>query len=263
MRCFRRGANCFIARTRPVGSDARVSDVLSDGAAEQCRLLWYDADCTAQLSERQVSDIEAVECDSTRCDIPEPGKQGCNRSLAGPARADQRDDFAGTDSQGDILEDFRQIRVVAEGDVVENHLTAKRTRQFERAYRILYVRFRSEQVEHSARGTNRFLIGAEERGERADRARDVKRVEKERDESASGETSLKYLTTALPQHGDDSVKTAEGENSEERSANSGASQRSRHDIGEVRSVAADFFRLRGIALDSFDLRERFVGGPRR
>src|SRR5438477_11657016 len=94
---------------------------------------------------------------------------------------------------------FRERRAVVKRDVVHDHVATERAREPQRAHRVPDRRFRLEQVEYPTGGADSFLIGAKQRRERADRARDIEGVKQKRDEGTGGETSRQYLTSALPE----------------------------------------------------------------
>src|SRR2546423_6938467 len=81
---------------------------------------------------------------------------------------------------------------------------------------------------------------------------------KEGAKRAGGEISGQYLPPALPEHGDHAAETTKGEDAEKRSPYSGASQRGVDYLPQMRAVPAHFFRFGRIALNSLDLRKRFV-----
>src|SRR6185503_16018504 len=136
--CLRRQANGVFTGLTTVGADAGVSDVLANRSAEESRLLRHDADSAPQLGQREVADVDAVEGDSTRRNVPESRQQRCDGRLAGATGPDEGDDLARADPQRYILKHFRKGWIVAERNLVHGDLAAQRSRQLLRTRRILH-----------------------------------------------------------------------------------------------------------------------------
>src|SRR5579871_3272864 len=103
-----------------------VGDVVAQGPGEQPGLLRHDADLAAQGVQADVARVYAVEQDATLRRIVEAGDQVYQRAFAGPAAPDDGDHLAGMDLEGDVLQNVRPIRAVAEGDVLEADVAFKR-----------------------------------------------------------------------------------------------------------------------------------------
>jgi len=109
------------------------------------------------------------------------------------------------------------------------------------------------------RGTDRFLIAAEQRYERADRGRHGDRIEQERHERARRQRAGEHESSALPEHDDHRRKGDEADDAEQRRAHLRARDRGLHDTGEQRAETARLLLLAHEALHRADLRERLVG----
>ena len=82
-------------------------EVLPDAHREQRRVLEGGGDDAAQLGQRQVADVDAVDGDPAGGDVVEPADQRGQRRLARAGGPDQRDRLAGGDVEVDAVEHGR------------------------------------------------------------------------------------------------------------------------------------------------------------
>ena len=106
---------------RRVGLGER--DVLGDAVGEQEGVLEHDADGAAQLAERELPDVDAVDEDPTAVDVVEARQEPGDGGLPAGRRADHRDRFAGADPEVEPVE-HRGAVPVGERHVVERKVAA-------------------------------------------------------------------------------------------------------------------------------------------
>src|SRR5580693_7723933 len=99
-------------------------DVFPDRAVEQHVFLKHDADLAAQPGRIDLREIDAIDQHAaTFGDIEALGELG-ERALARPGRADDAEQLTGRNGQADIVQHFRPIDAVAEGDMLERDVAA-------------------------------------------------------------------------------------------------------------------------------------------
>src|SRR5205807_9156036 len=95
-------------------------DVRSDGIAEEERVLEHQADGMAQLVERQLAYVAAVDGDPAGVDVVEARNQPSDGGLAAAGRSDQGDGLTRLDDEVQAVEHgtIGSARVT-EGDAIE------------------------------------------------------------------------------------------------------------------------------------------------
>ena len=94
-------------------------EVLADAHREQRRVLEGGGDDAAQLGQRQVAHVDAVQGDPAGGDVVEPPDQRGERRLARSGGADERDGLAGLDVEVDAVEHRRRRARIVEADALE------------------------------------------------------------------------------------------------------------------------------------------------
>src|SRR5215813_21868 len=110
-----RSVNGLFDRHRAVGE----RDVVAHRAVEQDALLRHHADLTAQPGWIDHADIDAVDQNPSTRRRVEPLDQLGESALAGARRTDDADDLPGGNLETDVVQHFRPVDPVAEGDVLE------------------------------------------------------------------------------------------------------------------------------------------------
>ena len=184
--------------------EAAVPDVLPDGAVEQPGILQHHAEHLPELAAVEIADIVSVHQDSTRIDIVEPHKQLDHGGLAGAGRADNGDFLPGLHVGSKIVDDDF-IRVVAEADMLEIHLTLQAVDRDRMLHRdILFGLL--EEFEHPLAGRR---CGLEQIGH------------------------LRHLRERLGEHADILHEGHDGLHADPAPDDQPASQHRHHDISEV------------------------------
>ena len=122
---------------------------------EEPGVLQHHADPFTELSSAHATDVDAIECDSSRVEFVEPHYEVHEGGLAGPGRSDDRDGLTRAHDEGEVL-DQGLVCVVAERDVLEGHLPALRGRVRRRG-RVGQFLFGVEQFEYALGGRNARL----------------------------------------------------------------------------------------------------------
>ena len=103
--------------------------VLADGLREQRRVLEGHADVRAQLPERQITHVDAVDRDPPAGDVVQPPRQRRQRGLARPGQSHQGHRLAGDEVEVDAVQQVAlAVRgiLITEVDVFETQRTAGR-----------------------------------------------------------------------------------------------------------------------------------------
>ena len=99
------------------------TQVVTDGAAEQERVLKHDTQLTTQLLHRQAADVTTVQQDPTLLGFIQAAEQTNHRALAGPGRSHQSHVLSRCNSEVEIAQD-RFVGAVGKAHVLEHHFTA-------------------------------------------------------------------------------------------------------------------------------------------
>src|SRR5216684_5735238 len=111
-----------LGRQRGIGQ----RDVVPDRAVEQHVFLKHDADLAAQPGRIDLREIDAIDQHAAALgDIEALGELG-ERALARPGRADDAEQLARRNGQADVVQDFRAVDPVTEGDMLERDVAADR-----------------------------------------------------------------------------------------------------------------------------------------
>ena len=97
-------------------------DVVADRGGKEEGILAHEADVPAQLGQRELTHVDAVEHHPAHAHVVEAGDQGHEAGLARAGGAEEGHDLVGADVEGDVVQ-HRASGVVAEGDVLEAHPT--------------------------------------------------------------------------------------------------------------------------------------------
>ena len=103
-----------------------VRDIVAHRDVEQHVLLQHDADLAAQPGRIGHGKVHAVDQHAPALRDVEALDQFCERALAGPGGPDDADRLAGRHLEADVLQDFRPVDAIAEGDMVELDVAADR-----------------------------------------------------------------------------------------------------------------------------------------
>ena len=98
-----------------------VGDIVPNRCREQEHVLLHDADVASQRLERDVANVDAIDQDPASGGVVETRQQVHDGALAAPGRAQEGDDLARLDLEGDVPED-RGGAVILKGDVVEGNV---------------------------------------------------------------------------------------------------------------------------------------------
>src|SRR5258708_6710787 len=191
-----RGGDHVLARHPRIGE----RDIVAHGRVEQHVVLHDDADLPAQPGTVDLGEVDAVDEDAAAFGHIEPLDQFCERAFAGAGGTDDADDLAGGDVQSDILENFRSVNAVAEGDVFEPDIADQRGQGgFGRA-----VRWLDGRIEDIAEPRDRqpgLMKVLPQPGQPQHRRTDPARQHVESNEFANGEGTLDHKLGAEEQKG--------------------------------------------------------------
>ena len=197
--CAARAAAARIVRVGRVG--ARVGDVLAHRAAEQRRLLRHDADRAAQVAERELAHVDAVERDA--CPAVTSQKRGSSDAmvvLPAPEGPTSATTSPGAMRERHVVQHVGQVGAVAEGHVLERTSPRTGMRQRRDDAGSATVGFVSSSSNTRCAAPIASWYAAEERRQRADGGRNEDRVEQELDERAGRERTGEHEASALPEH---------------------------------------------------------------
>ena len=220
--CSARGGDHF----RIAGSGAAIANIFHRVAGENHRVLRDDGAHAAQIVERQLANVDAVERDASAAAVVKAQQQLEHRGLAGAGWADQRDGLAAGDVEREAIE-CRHLRArgVAETDVGKLQRCAVAHRQRFRLRRWFDVRLGGEQLHQTLGCATRAHHVAPHLGEHADRACHEAGVEHERRKLARRHRAGNHIARAEPEYEHD---RAEGGGDNDRGqcrAHAGAANR--------------------------------------
>src|SRR5690606_30086193 len=101
------------------GVGPAIAQILPDSAAEEIDVLLHHADHSAERSEGDIAEIQAIDRDCAGIDTVKPGDEGTERRLADARWPDQGDELAGADGEREIAEHRPILTGVAKIDSVE------------------------------------------------------------------------------------------------------------------------------------------------
>ena len=242
--------------------DARLglaeAQVVERARAEDHGVLRYERDRAAQLAERRRAQVGAVQRDAAGLRIVETQQQLEHGALAGAARADERDGFAGLDREREIVQRGRvRPRRVMENDVLERQPPAHGAERGRGTIGLLDRGLRREQLAdalHRARGA---LHVAPHFGERADRSRRHHGVQHELAQHAGGERAREHALRADPEHERDRAEHEHDHECRQQRTRADAPacgrERAIHRVAEARALGG----LAHVGLDGLDRVQRF------
>lgn len=99
-------------------TDVERIEVLSDGAAEQDRLLRDDSDPTSKVFKADGADVDAINDDLASSQLCESEEAHSKGRLAATSPTDQTDLLLGLDVERDAVDDRRKLRVVLDDEVL-------------------------------------------------------------------------------------------------------------------------------------------------
>ena len=102
-----------------VGGGAGQAQVGAQRLVEEVPVLGDDADGLAQGGGGEVADVGAADADGAGVDVVEAGQELGEGGLAGAGGADDGDDLAGVDAEGDVVDDLDAAAGVEGGDLLE------------------------------------------------------------------------------------------------------------------------------------------------
>jgi hypothetical protein len=132
-----------------------AGDVLGDAVAKQEALLENEADVAAQVVERQLAQVDAVQPDVTPSRVVEARDEAEQRALARAGRAEHRHARSRLQLEAHVAEHRRAGRVL-EADVVEAQPAREVSRRARRCW-LAHLERRVEHLEDSPRADQALL----------------------------------------------------------------------------------------------------------
>src|SRR5262245_45258633 len=190
-----RGGNDPFDRHRAV----RQRNMVAHRAIEQDALLQHDADLTTQPGWINDAEINAVDQNPPALGHIEPLDQLGERAFARAGRADNADDLPGGNLKTDVMQHFRTIDPVAEGDVLERDVAAD-CRQRSLARRVDRLRPGIENISQSRHRKPGLVEVLPNLGQPQHRRADPAGQDIESDELADGEVATDDKPGAVIEH---------------------------------------------------------------
>src|ERR671911_751006 len=133
-----------------------VGDVLAHGPVEDEGLLQQHRDVLAQRAEGQLAKVVAVEPDGAGVGVEEAQEQLYGRGLSRTASADEREDLAGADLEGDVRERRALVARITKANRVELYVALRKV-QSQGVFLFRYRRLLVENL-HDPFGPSRGLV---------------------------------------------------------------------------------------------------------
>ena len=232
----RRRAHLVVRRLGP-----RVADVVGDRGVKHERFLIDEDDVTAEIVEREILDVVAVEPDGARVRVEQAQQQVGDRRFAAAARADQREALARRDRERHAVQHLTPAEI--DRDIVERDRAADGAQPDGRRP----LDDVGRQIEQLVDAVERHLHGGQARVEshqRLHRLQQPHLIGHEGDERAERQRSADDTAAAVDEH----RAVAERQQQPRHAAGQIGPQLHRHQRVDERDVAAaervHFARLR-------------------
>ena len=243
------------------GPGSTVGDVVGDRTTEQEDLLRDERELIAEIGERVVPGVAAVDDDAAPGGIVEAEQEGEQGGFAGAAGSHDGDLLTGLGVEFDALKDLDAgSGGVGEVDVLEGHLAAEtgEGRGGLGGEGGLHLGSFAEEFADALGGTDSLLDLAVEVCELTHGPGHEGRVEDESGEFAEGDLAGLKEACAAPEDEDNRPEKGEHDERDERGAEPGAAERGLEEAEETGMVAAEFVGFVGEGLHVDDALERFL-----